>query len=96
VTPAVLAQVDRAERSVRALGFAELRVRHMGRLGRVELPAAALPRVDAEGLRGLIERTVVAAGYERAVVSERPLRSGSLNDVLRVDGAGPGVPSGVS
>src|SRR5215210_7127950 len=38
VTPDVLLQIDRAERAVKALGFDELRVRHFGALGRLELP----------------------------------------------------------
>ena len=83
VTPRALAQVDRAERSVRALGFTELRVRHIGRLGRVELPADALERIQADGLRDAIETAVRRAGYEHAVLSDRPLRSGSLNDALQ-------------
>jgi pyridinium-3,5-biscarboxylic acid mononucleotide sulfurtransferase len=84
VTAAVLAQVDRAERGVRALGFPELRVRHLGPLGRVELPAWALGRVEAGGLGPRIEAAVRAAGYERAVISAKPLRSGSLNDAVPV------------
>lgn len=82
VTPAALAQVDRAEAGVRALGFTELRVRHLGKLGRVELPAAALERLATLRLREAAEAAVLAAGYERAVISPKPLRSGSLNDAL--------------
>src|SRR3954453_6770407 len=51
VTPDVLLQIDRAERAVKALGFDELRVRHFGALGRLELPAGALRRV-APGAAG--------------------------------------------
>jgi uncharacterized protein len=85
VTPAALRRIDRAERAVRSLGFAELRVRHLGALGRVELPAEALARVRAEGLAPALEAAVRDAGYERATVSDVPLRSGSLNDALRVE-----------
>jgi uncharacterized protein len=84
VTRAVLAQVDRAETGLRALGFPEVRVRHLGPLGRIELPASALERLAAEGLRAAAETAVRAAGYERAVVSPKPLRSGSLNDALTI------------
>ena len=49
VTPGVLLQIDRAERAVKALGFEELRVRHFGALGRLELPEAALARVPPVG-----------------------------------------------
>src|SRR5215218_5787280 len=37
VDPETLAQIDRAERAVRALGFPVLRVRHFGVLGRLEV-----------------------------------------------------------
>ena len=44
VDPETLAQIDRAERGVRALGYGVLRVRHHGDLGRVELGAEELER----------------------------------------------------
>ncbi len=80
VTPATLGQVDRAERAVRALGFPELRVRHLGALGRIELPAADLERARAQA--PALTAAVRAAGYSEARLGDRPLRSGSLNDAL--------------
>ncbi len=77
VTPRALAQVDRAERAVRALGFGVLRVRHFGGLGRVELDAEELPRALARPAP--VIAAVRGAGYRRAEISERPFRSGSLN-----------------
>jgi uncharacterized protein len=77
----VLAQVDRAEQAVKALGFRVLRVRHFGEVGRVELAAGELERALADpepvlaGVRG--------AGYSRAEISETPFRSGSLNPSSR-------------
>ena len=81
VTAETLAKVDRAEAAVKALGFTELRVRHYGRLARVELPAADLRRglAEPETLLG----AVLDAGYDRAEISTRPLKSGSLNDEIR-------------
>jgi uncharacterized protein len=84
VTPDALAQVDRAEQAIKALGLGDLRVRHFGSLGRVELSAPDLDRVRSEDAFGAVERAVRRAGYERAVVSRKPLRSGSLNDALRI------------
>jgi pyridinium-3,5-biscarboxylic acid mononucleotide sulfurtransferase len=84
VTPAVLRQVDRAERAVKDLGFPELRVRHFGGLGRLELPADALERVpEGSRLEAVLRGAVRSAGYEEARVSRTPLRSGSLNDAAR-------------
>ena len=78
VDPAVLAQVDRAELAVKALGYSVLRVRHYGGLGRVELTEDALTALTAER-RTAIAAAVAAAGYDEVEISEEPFRSGSLN-----------------
>jgi uncharacterized protein len=78
VTPEALAQVDRAEQAVKALGFRVLRVRHHGELGRVELAADELQRAIANSEP--VIAAVHGAGYDRAEISQRPFRSGSLND----------------
>jgi pyridinium-3,5-biscarboxylic acid mononucleotide sulfurtransferase len=89
VTPDVLLQIDRAERAVKALGFDELRVRHFGALGRLELPADALGRVAPGGrLEAALRHAVCSAGYDRAIVGRAPLRSGSLNDALHITVSG--------
>jgi uncharacterized protein len=82
VDPDVLAQVDRAERAVRALGYRDLRVRHLGTTGRVELAQADLERAATDDARDGIVSAVVRAGYEVAVIAEEPLRSGSFTGKL--------------
>jgi pyridinium-3,5-biscarboxylic acid mononucleotide sulfurtransferase len=76
----VLRRIDDAERRVKALGFTDLRVRHLGDTARVEIAeadlAAALERRDA------VIAAVVAAGYHDADLSNDPLRSGSLTRQL--------------
>jgi uncharacterized protein len=79
VDASVLAQVDRAERSVRALGMKEFRVRHFGTTGRVELSSDDLERATREDASTSILRAVREAGYERAEIDGDPFRSGSLN-----------------
>lgn len=81
VSPATLRRIDRAESAVKALGFRDLRVRHHGELGRLELAGEELPALlaDAER-RAVVARAIRNAGYARAEISERPLRSGSLNE----------------
>jgi uncharacterized protein len=81
VDPETLARIDRAERSVRALGFPVLRVRHHGILGRVEIAAEDLDR--ALGSEPQIIAAVRAAGYAHAAIDREPFRSGRLNAVLR-------------
>jgi len=79
VDPVVLAQVDRAEIALKALGYRILRVRHFGDVGRVELAADELPRaLGAEGRRSVVA-AVHSAGYAAVEISEEPFRSGSLN-----------------
>ena len=77
--PATLRRIDRAERAVRALGFTDLRVRHYGELGRLEVAAADVARALEPKTRVHICAAIRGAGYQRAVVATRPLRSGSLN-----------------
>ena len=83
VTPEALRRIDRAEQAVRALGFPELRVRHYDHLGRLELPASGLERIGGDpALREQLEAAITQAGYAKAVIAPKPLRSGSLNDAL--------------
>lgn len=82
VTPTTLAQVDRAEQGLKALGYRVLRVRHYGRLGRVELAAEELPRALATP--GPVIDAVRRAGYVKAEINRRPFRSGSLNQAVGI------------
>ncbi len=79
VDPETLAQIDRAERAVKALGFPVLRVRHHGPLGRVEIAADDLLRALA--VEPEIADAVRRAGYADAAVDREPFRSGRLNAV---------------
>jgi uncharacterized protein len=89
VSADVLSQVDRAELSLKQRGYRELRVRHFGDLGRVQLGAADLPRAADPEEHAAVLACVRAAGYQRAEIDERPLRSGSLNlDITPVRRAG--------
>lgn len=82
VSPAVLAQVDRAEQRVKRLGYRVLRVRHYGDVGRVELSEEELKRALDEPAP--VIEAVRSAGYRVAEINRRPFRSGSLNDRVRV------------
>lgn len=74
VTRETLARVEQAERSVRALGLRELRVRHLGSAARVELGADDLDRVLDEDLAGRVSAEVAAAGYAQVSIATTPLR----------------------
>ncbi|HYH49972.1 MAG TPA: ATP-dependent sacrificial sulfur transferase LarE [Acidimicrobiia bacterium] len=83
VTLGTLDRVGRAEAAVRALGFAELRVRHYGDLARLEVPIADLPRVLER--RQEVVTALRGAGYLYATVDLEGLRSGNLNAALGRD-----------
>jgi uncharacterized protein len=80
VTIEVLGRIERAERALRALGFAELRVRHYGDVARVEVPLADLDRLLAR--RAEVVTAVRGAGYRYVTVDLEGLRSGNLNSAL--------------
>jgi uncharacterized protein len=78
VEPVVLAQIDRAELAVKALGHRVLRVRHYGKLGRVELDAPELAALTTDDRLRIVE-AVSGAGYAEVEIADEPFRSGSLN-----------------
>jgi uncharacterized protein len=82
VDPRTLAQIDRAERAVRMLGYGELRVRHHGDLGKLELPEGDLERALDPARRATICAAIRSAGYARAAIDTVPFRSGRLNEAL--------------
>ena len=92
VTARVLRGVERAEDGLRALGFRELRVRHLGEgRARVEIGLAEMPRLGDPVLLGQALASVRAAGYAIVDIDPAGYRRGRLNEAL-----GPEVVSGVS
>jgi len=84
VTRRRLEQIARAEAGLRALGFRELRVRHHGRIGRIEVPADEL--ADVVSRRTDVALAVRAAGFELVALDLDGLRSGGAD---RAPGAVP-------
>jgi uncharacterized protein len=83
VTPEVLRQIERAESAVRALGFREFRVRHLGALGRVEIAPVEMALLDP-AKRAAVEAAVRSAGYREAIIDAQGYRRGRLNEALRL------------
>ncbi|CAN5208155.1 ATP-dependent sacrificial sulfur transferase LarE [soil metagenome] len=92
VSPAKLAQIEAAEKALRALGFADSRVRHHGDVARIELLATDLERAVAPGLREAVQRAATDAGFRFAAIDLAGIQSGaftlSLVDVSRPPGSG--------
>lgn len=85
VTREVLEQVEKAEESMRQLGFRELRVRHHGELARVEIARAELPRALAVDMLDAISVALKQAGFQYVTLDCTGFRSGSMNAVLPVE-----------
>jgi uncharacterized protein len=85
VTREVLSQVERAEESMRQLGFHEFRVRHHGDLARVEITRSELPRALTIETLDAITAALKEAGYQYVTLDTAGFRSGSLNALLPAD-----------
>jgi len=85
VTREVLEQVERAEESMRTLGFSEFRVRHHGDLARVEIARAELPRALSIEMLDAITAALKQAGYQYVTLDCTGFRSGSMNAILSAD-----------
>ena len=82
VTPERLAQIERAEAGLRALGLRSFRVRYHGDIGRVEVAAEEMDAAYAR--RADIVREVRGAGFKVAVLDLEPFRSGRMNEIAGV------------
>jgi uncharacterized protein len=85
VTREVLDQVEKAEDSLRELGFRELRVRHHGELARVEIARNELPRALSIEMFDAITAALRKCGFQYVTLDTTGFRSGSLNALLPVD-----------
>jgi pyridinium-3,5-biscarboxylic acid mononucleotide sulfurtransferase len=85
VTREVLQQVERAEESMRQLGFREFRVRHHGDLARVEIARAEMQRALSMEILDAITVALRSAGFQYVTLDCAGFRSGSLNAVLPAD-----------
>lgn len=84
VTPEKLAQIDRGEDALRALGYTQVRVRHHGELARVELDSGELERaLDIDAAR-LISHALHDAGFRWVSLDLDGYRTGSLNEGLEI------------
>jgi uncharacterized protein len=84
VTPEKLAQIDRAEDALRALGYRQLRVRHHGDLARVELAREEMPAALAPEALRAISRALHDAGFRWVALDVDGYRMGSANEILQI------------
>jgi uncharacterized protein len=85
VTTEKLAQIDRAEDALRALGYRQLRVRHHGDLARVELARDEMERALTPDALREISRRLHDAGFRWVSLDLDGYRTGSANEVLQIE-----------
>lgn len=81
ITPEILTRVGAAESALKALGFAQVRVRHHGDVARIEVDPRDIPRLVE--LREDAVRGVRAAGYAFAALDLEGYSTGNLNRTWR-------------
>ena len=82
VTPEKLRQVERVESGLRALGFADSRVRHHGDIARLELLVDDLPRAASPEVREQLHALVTGAGFRFAALDLAGIQSGAFTLAL--------------
>ncbi len=82
VTVEALSRVGRAERALRRLGFAQVRVRHHDDVARIELAPDDFARLLDVATREAVVQAARAAGYLYVTLDLQGYRTGSLNEAL--------------
>ncbi|MBL7106859.1 MAG: ATP-dependent sacrificial sulfur transferase LarE [Phycisphaerae bacterium] len=82
ITAERLKQVEVAEEFLRGLGFVEFRVRHHGKIARIEVKGVDMEKMLCGETRGKIVERLKAIGFGYVSVDLEGFRSGSLNESL--------------
>ncbi len=82
VTDEKLRTIERAEQTLRGLGFRVFRVRHHDELARVEIARAEMARALEPETSAAIVRELKAIGYRYVTLDLQGYRMGSLNEGL--------------
>ena len=78
-----LEMIDKAEQFLIEHGFLEERVRMHGKLARIEVPAADIPRLASEEIREEIYKYFKELGFLFVTLDMKGYRLGSMNDTLK-------------
>lgn len=78
VTKEKLYQIEIAEARLFALGYSDVRVRHLGDIASIELLEAELPNIKNAEKRNAVLTAVTDAGFKSAEISSKGLQSGSF------------------
>jgi uncharacterized protein len=82
ITREALRQVEEAESLLLELGFAACRVRHHGRIARIELPADQIDRFLSKDVRTRVVQDLRALGFRFVALDLEGYRQGSMNPAI--------------
>jgi uncharacterized protein len=82
ITENKLNQIEQAEDALRELGFIEFRVRHHGKIARIEVPASDIDKITPNPVRQTIVEKLKKLGFQYVSLDLQGFRSGSLNEIL--------------
>lgn len=90
-----LNMVEKAEKTLKGLGFRTLRVRYHGEIARIEVGSDDMERFIKNGVRETVVEKLKTLGFTYVTLDLQGYRSGSMNESLRAarperKGAGPG------
>jgi uncharacterized protein len=80
VTLEKLQQIEAAEEILNSFGFEDVRVRHYGTFGKIEVQKADLEKLMS--IKDLVISKIKACGFARVEIDEEGLVSGKMNRVL--------------
>lgn len=77
ITKKKLVEIEQAEDLLNSFGFEDVRVRHYGDFGKIEVRREEIPRLLE--MRAAVEEKIRGIGFPRVVIDEEGLVSGKLN-----------------
>ena len=83
VTREKLKQVELAEDILNDYGFEDVRVRHYGTFGKIEVQKEDLSKLKT--VQNEVVSKITALGFERCEIDEEGLVSGKMNRVIKTD-----------
>lgn len=83
ITKGNLTKVDKAEKFLRKSGITQVRVRHHGKIVRIEVLKDEIPKLLEQKLRRQILSRFKKFGYSYVTVDLEGYRTGSMNEVLK-------------
>jgi uncharacterized protein len=93
ITPDKLKMVERGEAFLRSLGLRDVRVRHHGKLARVEVSADRIAECMEPQMRARIDAKLREIGYTWVAMDMRGFRSGAMNEALDLERSSRGEPA---